>query len=58
MCIRDSRKAIWLCSASPRSSIDYRLSKFYSFNEELSRRGLKERAQMLSFSKVVPERCV
>ena len=38
-----------------RSSIDYRLSKFYSFNEELSRRGLKERAQMLSFSKVVPE---
>ena len=38
-----------------RSSIDYRLSKFYSFNEELSRRGLKERAQMLSLSKVVPE---
>ena len=38
-----------------RSSIDYRLSKFYSLNEELSRRGLKERAQMLSFSKVVPE---
>ena len=31
------------------SSVDYKLSKFYSFSEELKQRGIKERVQVLSF---------
>ncbi len=37
-----------------RSQIDQSLQKFYSFSKELERKGIKEKAEMLEFDRIVP----